>query len=81
MSMAWEVTKTDIRVVLGKHGIKDEGVIETAWNIVCDESDTVEDAVLYYTDMDDQVYAALDEIENILIENGVLEGEKQFVTP
>ena len=41
----------------------------------------IEKAVLCYTDFDDQCDSALDEIETVLIELGVLKGPKCYVAP
>ena len=70
MSNAWEVTTDDIEQVLDAHGIKDCSIDEIFEEMVGSDFDRVEKAVLYYTDFDDQVNSALDEIEDILIENG-----------
>lgn len=75
MSMAWEVTLEDIETVLEAHGMGDKA------QMIYDDfdgQDRVEKAILYYTDMDDQTAAANSEIEDILMEDGVLSGEKKF---
>jgi hypothetical protein len=75
MSMAWEVTLDDIEHVLDAHGMGERA------QEIYDEFDDqyrVEKAVLYFTDMDDQTAAANSEIEDILMEAGVITGEKKF---
>lgn len=73
-SLAWETTQDDIDSVCDAHDVKcpdalDEGTVDT---------DAVEEAVLAYTDFDDQVNAAMSEIEDQLIAAGVLPSDKQF---
>ncbi len=78
MSMAWEVTVEDIGQVLEAHGSeRDPDEVLEAFS----EGDRVERAVLRYTKFDDQVASALDEIEDILIEDGVISGGKVFSPP
>lgn len=81
MSMAWEVTDDDIELVLEKHGVNDAETFEKAKQAIEVETDRIEGAVLEYTDFDDQVESANDEIENILIEEEVITGEKKFSAP
>lgn len=71
MSMAWEVTVDDVEIVLERHGIKktEEEISDIHDGLDCDE---VEEVVLSYTDFDDQVDAALDEIERQLKADGVI---------
>lgn len=77
MSNAWEVTQEDIETVLEAHAsgvdLDAEEVFDNFY-----EGDRVEKAVLYYDDFDDQVTAALSEIEDVLIEQGIIEKPKQF---
>ncbi len=82
MSMAWEVTQDDIAIVLDKHEviISDEELDTLHDLIMCEES-RIEDAALSYDDIDDQADSALDEIENILMEEGIIVGDKLFVSP
>ncbi len=43
------------------------------------DHDSIEDALMYYTNMDDQTNSMFSDIEDILMENGVIpKGEKQF---
>lgn len=72
MSMAWEVTEEDIAQVFERRGMRitEEEVEEMHDNFM--DGDRVEEAALAYTDMEDQVEAALNEIELVLIENGYL---------
>lgn len=75
MSNAWEVTVDDVKLILDAHGSSADPQ-DVFDNIVALEDDRIEDAVLYHTDFDDQVSEALSEIENVLIENGLVEGKK-----
>ena len=71
MSMAWEVTVDDVETVLERNGIKktEQEISVIHDGLDCDE---VEEVVLSYTDFDDQVDAALDEIERQLKADGVI---------
>lgn len=80
---AWEVTDEDIATVLESHGssldadaIHQQSFIGNEPNIA-----RVVKAALAYTEFDDQVTSALDEIEDILFEQGVLNSEKVFSAP
>lgn len=78
MSMAWEVTVDDVEIVLERHGIKktEEEISDIHDGLDFDE---IEDAVLSYTMNDSQYSAMFDEIENQLMEDGVIETkEKKF---
>jgi hypothetical protein len=76
MSMAWEVTEEDITQVLVAHNVTFTDEVSEQ---VCE--DDVEAAVLSYVDFDNQVTAALCEIEDQLIAAGVIKGEKKFNPP
>ena len=79
MSMAWEITEVDVFMVLEKHGRAtdiEDAIVYEALDIMDD--DRVEKAALAYTDIDDQCNSALDEIENILIEEKILSQPKHF---
>lgn len=68
MSMAWEVTVEDIEIVLRRNNNTktQKEIFEIYDKIDCDD---VESVVLDYTDFDDQVNAALNEIERQMKEN------------
>lgn len=76
MSMAWEVTNDDIEQVLDKHGVP---FTEEIADLV--DADEVENAVLSYVNFDNQVQAALCEIEDQLLKQEVIKGEKKFDPP
>lgn len=82
MSSAWEVTTDDLLIVLDRHGVKKtEAELEQLLDDVID-ADAIEDGVLYYTDMDDQVQSALSDIEDQLMEAGVIpRGDKFWNSP
>jgi hypothetical protein len=78
MSMAWETTVDDVKVVLDKHNIK---VSEERLSEIHDELDfdEIEDNVLEYTMSDSQTMCAFDNIENQLMKSGVITTkEKKF---
>lgn len=76
MSAAWEVTVDDVADVLRQHGVSEMEAerIHGAYDWY-----EVEDAVLSYTDMDEQVEVALSVIEDVLISAGVLKPPKRYV--
>lgn len=81
MSMAWEVTPDDVGTVLAAHGLDvDEDTIHDQY-FDDDAQYRVEDAILYHCNMEDQIVEAMAEIEDILIEAEVIQGEKKFESP
>ena len=81
---AWGITDMDIFIVLQRHGkVSDVGdeLVSRCYEMVANTGDQVEKAALRYNNLGDQAGAALDEIENILIEVGVLAGPKLFSAP
>lgn len=74
MNIAWEIVVEDIQNVLARHGIKEsaEAIFQQEFVATPDNLARVEAAVLHYVDFDDQVAAALEEIETILLEAGVI---------
>lgn len=84
MSNAWEITNDDVYNVLSAHNMADsvdDKIVESAHDMITDEADRIEQAVLAYTEMEDQTDAALSEIEDILIEQKIIEGDKKFYAP
>jgi hypothetical protein len=82
MSTAFEITPDDVAAVLLRHGkmnSHDGSLVAEVFDGL--DLDRVEKAALCYTDLDDQTASALDEIENILIEEGVLHPPKRFSAP
>jgi len=78
MSHAWEVTSEDIEHVLRAHNSDLSNLSE----IVDDfDTDGIEDAILNYDTMEDQVNCMHSEIEDILIKDGHIEGPKLFNCP
>ncbi len=78
MSNAWEVSVEDIEKILEAHG-SEKNPDDVFENFTQDLR--VEKAVLWYENFDDQEAAALDEIEDVLIEEKVVDGPKLFPTP
>jgi ribosomal protein L12E/L44/L45/RPP1/RPP2 len=79
--MAWEVTTEDVQTVLESHGVKKN---ESELRACLDEidGDQVEEAVLAYTDFDDQCNAALSDIEDQLMKAKLIpEGGKNWPMP
>lgn len=82
MSFGWEIRDDDVDHVLQAHGISDEETRDAAIDAVSVDSERVERAALVFDETDDQIQAALSEIELILIEQGLLpEHEIRFVSP
>ncbi|MCK9435057.1 MAG: hypothetical protein M0R32_09640 [Candidatus Cloacimonetes bacterium] len=78
MSKAWNVTAEDIAEILEAHESTADSV--KIFEGFKDEL-RVEKAVLWYSDYSSQVDAAKDELEDILIEQGVIEKPKRFSAP
>lgn len=74
-SLAWEVTREDVDLVLGKHGVP---FSEKALSVVQMKEKRVVDMVLFSTDFYEQVDIALEEIERILMEEGILSQRTPF---
>ena len=80
MSKAWNVSVTDIEEILETHGSPiDAGEVFDGFTSADDLR--VEKAVCWYTDYESQVAAAKDELEDILIEKGIIEKPKLFSAP
>ena len=75
--VAWETTPDDVRTVLAAHdvGLPDDRVEELFASLDCG---AIEKAVLCYTDFDDQIRAMHNDIEDYLLECGVISGPKKF---
>lgn len=73
--MAWEITEDDIQAILDKHGVNAD-TNEILVNLI--DGDQVMFAALAYCEFDDQVNAARSEIEDQLIKEGIVVGEKKF---
>lgn len=78
MSNAWEVKLEDIETVLEAHGsdANPQDVFDDFDDVL-----RVEKAILWYTNFDQQCAAADDEIEDILIEKGIIGRPKLFSMP
>ncbi len=76
MTQAWEVTKDDVQTVLDRHGCKASAETLLDEHFVGDGR--VEDAVLYFVNFELQCDVALSEIEDVLMEAGVITGQKKF---
>lgn len=78
MSKAWEISVKDIETILEAHGSEaDAGEVFDNFT----EDLRVEKAVCWYTTREAQAEAALDEIEDVLIEQGILQKPKLFSVP
>lgn len=82
----FEWNTEDVLAVLVAHGVCTyEGIasepVQRAFDICIAHERCIAKAVLYYTDMDQQVDSLMDEIERILREHGIVSGEKRFHAP
>ena len=80
MSNAWESTDEDIENVLSAHGKTQEEIDVMFREVIIDAMDhsRIEKAILSYTDLDDQINASHNEIEDILMEAKIIDGDKIF---
>ena len=77
MARAWEATHEDLEVILAMHAIR------VPWNHIerihsLLDNDAIEEAVLAYSNFDEQVEAANSEIEDQLIAKGIVTNAKCF---
>ena len=77
---AWEVTVVDINLVLAFHGVSmpENQVYELLGEL---DTDAIIDGLLYYDDFGDQAMSALNDIEDQLIDLGVIDSDKWFANP
>jgi hypothetical protein len=76
MSFAFEITPREVFEVLEAHEVAqfpDDEIVEDGYASVCEQEDRITEAVLKYRDPVSRQFAALQEIEAILIEDGLLE--------
>lgn len=81
MTLAWEVTEDDVFTVLKRHDVAesmDDPKVDQGFEAVSDEYERIIEAVLFYNDLDDQTNAALDVVEDVLIEHEIVAGPKRF---
>lgn len=80
MSIAWETTPEDVTIVLDAHKINYTDAQLERW---CDEVidyDAIEEGLLHYCSVEAQTNSMLDDIENQLMEAGIIpKGDKLFV--
>ena len=69
---AFSLTKDDLEIVLNQHSLSVSEEQTESWRMELDQS-SVEDAALEYTDFDEQVQAALDDIWTQLKDMGAHE--------
>lgn len=77
MSNAWETTAEDVLIVLNAHGVS-LPVSEVDQIHMDLDHDAIEADVLNYDNMDDQIASMLSDIEDHLLGEGVITGEKKF---
>jgi len=77
---AWEVTVEDINVVLAFHGVMmpEKQVCELLDEL---DADAIINGLLYYDDFGDQAMSAFSDIEDQLIDLGVIDSDKLFANP
>jgi len=80
MNLGWEVTESDLAIVLNAHSVKHTPKkLEKLYSEL--DFDSIEDGVFNYTSFDNQVSSMLSDIEDQLIETGIVKGAKQFNGP
>ncbi len=75
----WEIETEDIKLVLEKHGSPQ--ALDAAQAILVEEKARISKAAMRYAFTEERADSALNEIEDILIENGILVSSKKFSTP
>ena len=79
--LAWEINDEDVQKVVEAHGVVaglDSEKLTGLVGIVWAEGARIQNAVNFSDDMDIQTEIALAEIEDILMEQGCVSGEKLF---
>ena len=80
MSLAWETTPEDVDIVLHAHGIT---LSEERLNEITEllDHDKIEDNLLHYTDILEQIDSMLNDIEDALMANNIIpQTEKKFAS-
>lgn len=77
---AFEITAEDVQTVAQSHGVE---LSEEEAQQLCDELDhhAIVKGLLTYVDMDDQITSCYDDIENVVLEKGIITGDKVYVEP
>lgn len=75
--MAWETTPDDVENVLVAHG-NDAAPADIIDMLGPYDFGRIEKAALWFFDIEEQTDAAMAELEDILMEKGVLGGDKRF---
>ena len=77
---AFEITYEDVQTVAQSHGVE---LSEEEAQQLCDELDhhAIVKGLLTYVDMDDQITSCYDDVENVLLEKGIITGDKVYVEP
>jgi hypothetical protein len=84
MSFAYEVTPDDVLTVLELHQAaetREDELVEDAYSAVVEMEARITEAVLEYADVGARRLVALQEIEAILIEDGLLEEPARIHLP
>jgi hypothetical protein len=77
---AFEITSEDVQTVATQHGVEltdeqAEGILDQL------DLDAIVKGLLHYCDMDEQTTSAYDDIEDHLLQQGVISGDKVFCSP
>lgn len=83
MNNAWEVTPEDVGIVLKEHGVEaDYDQCDSLLSRMTDDGtyETIVENVLLYTEFEEQCESMMDDIENWLLQKGVIQGEKIYHT-
>lgn len=78
---AWQVSDDDIRAVLSRHGITDAAIVSRATELIGAADARIEQTALFYCGMDIQARSAMDEIEQVLLEAGLVAHRTDWQLP
>ena len=79
--IGWQVSDEDIRTVLSRHGIRDAETVARATELIEAADARIEEAALRYVGMEAQARSAMDEIEQVLFEAGLVAGRTDWQLP
>lgn len=84
---AWEWNTEDVYEVLLAHEKVPDNycishpLVQRCFDLCASQERRIEKAVLYYCDFETQCDSFFDELENILMEHGILTGPKRYKAP
>lgn len=76
--IGWQVSDEDIVTVLLRHGLRGGATEARATELIEAADARIEEAALQYGDLDAQACGAMDEIEQVLFEAGLVAGRTDW---